>query len=238
MVVKIGVIGCYGRVNQLIIQEINNNPNCQLTGVLVRNKNIDNPLNLPFYDNINELAHQTDAIIDFTNPASCISIAVQLAKTPKLFVSGTTGFTEEEFKHLENCSQFMPIIWSANMSIGINFLYHILELATDKLNADFDVGIIDIHHRHKKDSPSGTAISLAKIIEAGKNKREKTQISSLRLGGELGSHQIKFSSVDESINFTHQTYDRRSYAKGAIAACLWGHNKSNGFYSMRDVLEL
>jgi 4-hydroxy-tetrahydrodipicolinate reductase len=120
------------------------------------------------------------------------------------------------------------------MSVGINIIHSMLEIISNKLGSRFDSAIIDIHHRHKKDSPSGTALSLAKTITD--NNGKAPQISSLRLGEEFGQHEIIFSGEHESIGLFHKTSNRRSYAQGAIEAAIWGIGKRNGFYSMRDVL--
>ena len=230
--IRIGVIGFSGRVNKVVIDEINKNPNCELGGILVRPEKA-NKVDLPLYTKIEELKKNIDAIIDFTNPTTSLQIAKSLADSNILLVSGTTGFSAQEFETFKSYAKFIPIIWSANMSIGINLLHSLLKIATKALGPDFDSAIIDIHHRHKKDSPSGTALSLAKTIEENS---ASPQISSLRLGEEFGQHEIIFSGKHESISFAHKTYSRNSYALGAIEACFWGKDKKKGFYSMQDVL--
>jgi 4-hydroxy-tetrahydrodipicolinate reductase len=232
---RVAVVGFTGRVNKAIIEELPHHPKCILSGILVRNKNIDNPEGLILYDNIEELAENSDAIIDFTNPTTTLTIAEQINIPNKILVSGTTGFTEKEFNQLKSHSNKFPIIWSANMSIGINILHELLQLTVPKLGKSFDSAIIDIHHRHKKDSPSGTAKMLSETIRNCPN-HGKLEISSLRIGEELGEHQVIFSGHSESITITHRAHSRKSYAEGAIKACLWGKNKPSGFYTMHDVL--
>ncbi len=231
--IKIGVVGLNGRMSKVIIEEINKHPDCNLSGALVRSKSIYS--NIAQYEDILELAKISDAIIDFSNPTTSIELAKKLAHNNIPIICGTTGFTNEEFLELKQAAQNLPIIWSANMSVGVNLLEKLLKLAASKLNNDFDSAIIDIHHRHKKDAPSGTALMLAKTIEET-NPTHQVQISSLRIGEVPGDHQIIFSSDNESISLSHQAYNRNIFASGAIKACLWAQNRQNGLYSMQDVL--
>ena len=233
--IKIGVVGLSGRVSKVVIEEITKRSDCTLSGIFVRSSKMNENSEYKLYDDIKDLASNSDAIIDFSNPENSLAIANQLINSKVLLVSGTTGFTPQEFEEFKNYSDSFPIIWSANMSIGINLLHSLLKIAAPRLGVDFDAAIIDIHHRHKKDSPSGTALSLAKTIETAE-KNAKVQISSLRLGEEFGSHEIIFSGAHESVSFTHKSFSRNSYAIGAIEACIWGVNKTSGFYSMQDVL--
>lgn len=226
---RIGVIGLNGRMSKAVIEEINNHPDCNLAGVLVRKKS---ETSIPLYENIEDLTLVSDAIIDFSTPATSLSIIKKLANSKVVLVCGTTGFTPQEFEELRQAS--LALIYSANMSIGINLLQMLLKTAASKLGNDFDSAIIDIHHKHKKDSPSGTALMLAKTIEKASSK--KAQISSLRIGEVPGEHTVIFSNKDESITLSHHAFNRSIFAKGAIKACLWGRNKKPGLYSMQDVL--
>lgn len=231
---KIGIVGFTGRVNQALLEEIAKRNDCAVSGILVKADRLEQDYHLPLLNNISELAKLSDAIIDFSNPENSLKIDTSLQRTPTLLVSGTTGFTEEQFNQFQECSTQLPIIWSANMSLGINLLHQLLQIATPILSKEFDTAIIDIHHQHKKDSPSGTALALANTIKS-KATDNKIQISSLRIGEEFGSHQIIFSGPDESITFHHKSLGRKGYAKGAIDACFWGQNKKSGFYTMQDV---
>jgi len=230
---NIGVVGFSGRVNKIVIEEITKDPGCAIAGIYVRSSKVNNSNKFSLYDDIIKLAEVSDSIIDFSSPQNTLEIAKKLKNSGKLLVSGTTGFTSEEFKQFMKCAEFFPIIWSANMSIGVNLLHRLLKVSAPILGEDFDSAIIDIHHKHKKDSPSGTALSLAKNLEECGH--AIPQISSLRIGEEFGSHEIIFSGKDESISFKHRSFSRNSYAKGAIKACFWGHKKTKGFFSMQDV---
>lgn len=231
--IRIGMIGINGRMNKAIIEEINNHPECSFSGSLVYEKDQDTPINQ--YEDIIELANSSDAIIDFTNPRTSIEIAQKLVNSKVSLVCGTTGFDEQQFKEFKAAARLLTSVWSANMSIGINLLQILLKTASSTLTNDFDSAIIDIHHRHKKDSPSGTALMLAKTIEE-KHKQKEVQISSLRIGEVPGEHQVIFSNSNESITISHQAFNRNIFAQGAIKACLWSIDKEKGLYSMQDVL--
>ena len=229
---KIAVIGLNGRMSKVIIEEINNHPEHKLSGVLVREKTTHPSIKL--YDNIQDLAAVSDAIIDFSNPTTSLEIAKKLANSGVILVCGTTGFSKQEFEEFKSYAKNLTIIWSANMSMGVNLLQMLLKIASSKLDDDFDPAIIDIHHKHKIDAPSGTALMLANTIK--QNNIKKTQVSSLRIGEIHGEHQVIFSNANESITLSHKAFNRNIFANGAIKACSWGHDKPAGFYSMQDVL--
>lgn len=227
---RIGVIGLNGRMSKAVIEEINNHPECTVSGALVRDKAQDSSITL--YDKVQDLANVSDAIIDFSTPTTSLEIIKELAGSNVILVCGTTGFTPQEFKAFKNPS--LTLIYSANMSIGINLLQKLLKTTSSKLSDDFDSAIIDIHHKHKKDSPSGTALMLAKTIE--ETRQNKVQISDLRIGEVPGEHSIIFTNKDESITLSHKAFNRNIFAKGAITACIWGKGRKPGLYSMQDVL--
>lgn len=229
---RIGVVGLNGRMSQAIIEEVRNNKNYILAGALVRN--IFPHKNIELFENIEDLAKHCDAIIDFSNPTTSVEIAKKLANHKVTLVCGTTGFNHKEFEEFKSAAKSLTIIYSANMSIGINLLQILLQICCNKLGNDFESAITDIHHKHKKDSPSGTALMLAKTIEElGLN---SPQIASLRLGEVPGEHSVIFSSAGEAITLSHQAFNRRIFAQGALRACSWSRMKKPGFYSMQDVL--
>jgi 4-hydroxy-tetrahydrodipicolinate reductase len=225
---RIGVVGQSGRMSRAVLLEIEKNPDCYISGALVRKKN--EPSDIPEFQNILDLAAVSDAIIDFSNPATSIEIAEKLANNKITLVCGTTGFSEEEFAKLNKAAEKVTIIYSPNFSIGINLIQNILKQISPVLT-DFDAAIIDIHHKHKKDSPSGTTKLLASSLS------QNPQISSLRIGEVPGEHQVIFSSDDEEIKITHQAFNRNVFAKGAIRAALWGKDKRpSKLYSMEDAI--
>lgn len=227
---RIGVIGLNGRMSKAVIEEINNHPGCTVSGALVRDKTQESSITL--YNKVEDLANVSDAIIDFSTPSTSLSIIKDLSNSNVTLVCGTTGFSAKEFERFKSPS--IPLIYSANMSIGINLLQKLLKTTSSKLSDDFDAAIIDIHHKHKKDSPSGTALMLANTIQ--ETRKNKVQISDLRIGEVPGEHSVIFTNKDESITLSHKAFNRNIFAKGAITACLWGKNKKPGLYSMQDVI--
>lgn len=227
---RIGVVGLNGRMSKAVIEEITNHPDCNISGALVQKISQESSVSL--YEKVQDLANVSDAIIDFSTPSTSLNIIKELSNSKVTLVCGTTGFTPQEFESFKNPS--LTLIYSANMSIGINLLQKLLKTTSSQLNDDFDTAIIDIHHKHKKDSPSGTALMLANTIE--ETRRNKVQISDLRIGEVPGEHSVIFSNKDESITLSHKAFNRNIFAKGAITACLWGNGKNPGLYSMQDVL--
>lgn len=226
---RIGVVGLNGRMSKAVIEEITNHPDCTISGALVQKKSQES--SIPLYEKVQDLANVSDAIIDFSTPSTSLNIIKELSNRKVTLVCGTTGFTLQEFETFRKPT--LTLVYSANMSIGINLLQRLIKTTSSKLSDDFDSAIIDIHHKHKKDSPSGTALMLAKTIEETRN---KVQISDLRIGEVPGEHSIIFTNKDESITLSHKAFNRNIFAKGAITACLWGKNKKPGLYSMQDVL--
>lgn len=230
---KIAIIGLSGRMSKEVINSITNRTDCEISGVFTGNPKGKSEHKI--YDSLNELADNSDAIIDFTTPKNSISCLKHLTNKKIVYVCGTTGFSEEEFSQFKEEAKKVICIWSPNMSIGVNLLQKAVEEASRTLTEDFDAAIIDIHHKHKKDAPSGTALMIAQTIE--KTRKIMPQISALRIGEVPGEHQVIFSNGNESISITHNAFNRKIFAEGAIKACFWGINKPQGLYSMQDVLK-
>jgi 4-hydroxy-tetrahydrodipicolinate reductase len=260
---KIGIIGCSGRMGQTLLKEVLTNQNCTLVGatshkIELIGHDIAEILNtrdtgIKVTDNIEELCKNSDAIIEFTTPTNSLKVAGIVAKHGRALISGTTGFSDAEYAKLKSLARDIAIVWSANMSIGVNILLKLINQAHHALNDDFDVEIVEMHHRNKKDSPSGTALLMAEAIDQFKdssnyifnrhgvsNARGEGEIgfSSLRGGSVIGDHTIIFAGESERIELTHRAEDRSIFAKGAIRAALWAKDKAPGFYSMQDVLSV
>lgn len=195
-----------------------------------------------------------DALIDFTRPLRTIELAEMAAAQGIAFVSGTTGLNEEQMDRLRECVDSIPVLWAANMSIGVNVLMSLVEQAAAKLNDQYDIEIFEMHHRHKVDAPSGTALALGRAAAAGRGigfdthstlsreghtgEREPGTIgfSTARGGGVIGDHRVIFAGDYERIELAHLSQDRRIYASGAIEAAWWLRTQRPGFYSMRDMI--
>lgn len=230
---KIAVIGLTGRMSGAVIEEITKHSDCQLSGIFPEEKILHDTYNI--FNSIEDLANNSQAVIDFTKPAVSLEFLSKLANKNIVYVCGTTGFSEKEFQEFQEAAKYVTTIWSPNMSIGINLMQKLLKNVTKTLGSKFDSAIIDIHHKHKKDAPSGTALMFAKTIK--ELTHQDPQISSLRIGEVPGEHQIIFSSADESFTLTHNAFNRKIFANGAIKACFWGKDKPKGLYSMQDVID-
>ncbi len=205
-------------------------------------------------DNVDQYIADCDAVIDFSSPALSLEVAKKCAEYRKILVCGTTGFSEVEKQQFAANSKNTAIIWSSNMSLGVNLLMNLAEKVASVLHDDFDVEIVEMHHKNKIDAPSGTALSLGAAVAKGRNieleknaimarfgkdaKRNQGEIgfATLRGGDVVGDHTVVFAGDGERIELTHKASNRDVFAKGAIRAAIWGSVKEPGFYSMRDVL--
>ncbi len=244
--IKVGVSGALGRMGELITQLVLEDKDLELALALEKP---DHPF---LGDDIGKIltgretgvsleSHPEkislcDVLIDFSQKDACLEKLNFCKKFKKKMVIGTTGFKEEELKQIESASQEIPILISPNMSFGINFLFKLLKKMAKILKSDYKVEIIDIHHRFKKDAPSGTAKKFMKILED--IYQEPVKVHSLRIGEVFGDHYIIFAGNSERIEFVHRAVTRDAFAKGAVLACKFIADKEKGLYSMEDLYEI
>ena len=252
--IKLAISGCLGRMGQQLIKSSKKDKKFQLT-VLTENKVINKKIAGIEPDLNNEQAfRKADVIIDFTVPKCTLEILKIAIKLKKKVVIGTTGFTKKEENLIKNYSKKITILKAGNMSLGINLLMYLTEIASKSLNDNFLSKVFEVHHKNKKDYPSGTALMLGKGIAQGQNKTlyglmgkkflnkkffpysKKINFNSLRKGEIIGEHEVKFSSGKEIITLNHEAFDRALYSEGALTAAKWLINKKPGLYSMRNVL--
>jgi 4-hydroxy-tetrahydrodipicolinate reductase len=252
--INLAITGCMGRMGQQLIKSSKSNNNFRLV-TLTENRIINKKFNGIKPEANTEIAFvKTDIIIDFTVPKCTIEVLKIASKLKKRVVIGTTGFTEKEDKIIKNYSKKIPILKAGNMSLGVNLLMYLTEIAAKSLNDNYLSKIFEIHHKHKKDYPSGTALMLGKGIADGKNKDlfnlmgkkflnkknfpygKKINFNSIRKGEIIGEHDVKFSSGKEIITLNHEAFDRTLYSDGALTAAKWLIQKRPGLYSMRDLL--
>ena len=252
--IKLLVTGCMGRMGQQIITSVKRDKNFKLIA-LTENKKINKKINgVKVELNDEKLFKKVDLIIDFTIPKCTFQVLKIAAKLKKRVVIGTTGFTKKEENIIKKFSKRIPILKAGNMSLGINLLMYLTEIASSSLGKNFLSKIFEIHHKHKKDYPSGTALMLGKGIAVGKNKSfysllgkkylnkktfpygKKINFNSLRKGEIIGKHEVKFSNDKEIITLNHEAFDRSLYSEGALSAAKWLINKKPGLYSMRDMM--
>ena len=197
---------------------------------------------------------KSSVIIDFTVPKCTIEILKIATKLKKRVVIGTTGFSKKEENLIKKFSKKIPILKAGNMSLGVNLLMYLTEIASKSLGNNFLSKVYEVHHKHKIDYPSGTALMLGKGIANGKNKNfynligkkylnkksfpytKKINFNSIRKGEVIGEHEVRFSSGKEIVKLNHESFDRALYSEGALTAAAWLMSKKAGLYSMRDLL--
>ena len=252
--INLAITGCMGRMGQQLIKSSKSNNNFKLVS-LTENIKINKKFNGIKPEPNTEIAFEkTDIIIDFTIPKCTIEVLKIASKLNKRVVIGTTGFTQKEDKIIKKYSKKIPILKAGNMSLGVNLLMYLTEIAAKSLNDDYLSKIFEIHHKYKKDYPSGTALMLGKGIADGKNKDlfnlmgkkflnkknfpygKKINFNSIRKDEIIGEHEVKFSSGKEIITLNHEAFDRTLYSDGALTAAKWLMKKKPGLYSMRDLL--
>ena len=266
MSAKISIPGGNGRMGKTLIKEIIENENLELVssyclpnekekgldlGTLVGLKPIDKILT----DNLLSIFEDTDVIIDFTVPKASI-MHVEKAATLKIpIVIGTTGFSNEQFDKIKSFSNKIPIVYSANFSVGITIMKKLINDATRNLGSDWEIEIFEVHHNKKVDSPSGTALLLgSEAAKArgknlddikqlsregiiGKRKKDEIGFSVVRGGNVVGEHSIKYFNGDERLEINHVANDRSIFAKGAIRSAIWSLNQKPGFFTLDHVLK-
>ena len=244
-----------GRMGQQLIKSSKKNKHFNLK-TLTENRLINKKIyGIKPELNTEQAFKKTDIIIDFTIPICTLEILKIASKLNKKVVIGTTGFSRSQENLIKKYSKKIPILKAGNMSLGINLLMYLTEIASKSLNEDYLSKIFEVHHKHKKDYPSGTALMLGKGIADGKGKDlygligrkflnkksfpygKKINFNSLRKGEIIGEHEVKFSSGKEIITLNHEAFDRALYSDGALTAANWLMGKKAGLYSMRDLLD-
>jgi 4-hydroxy-tetrahydrodipicolinate reductase len=252
--INLAITGCMGRMGQQIIKSVKKDKSFKIIS-LTENRKTSKKINgIKISSNTAEAFKKTDLIIDFTIPKCTFQVLKIASKLKKRVVIGTTGFTKKEEILIKNYSKKIPILKAGNMSLGINLLMYLTEIASSSLGKNFLSKISETHHRHKKDYPSGTALMLGKGIALGKNKNfytllgkkylnkktfpygGKINFNSIRKAEIIGEHEVKFSSGKEIITLNHEAFDRALYSEGALTASRWLMTKKAGLYSMRDLM--
>ena len=252
--INLSISGCMGRMGQQLIKSSKKNRNFKLVS-LTENRLINKKIaGLKPSKNGIEPFKKSSVIIDFTVPRCTLEILKIASKLKKRVVIGTTGFSKKEENLIKKFSKKIPILKAGNMSLGVNLLMYLTEIASKSLGNNFLSKVYEVHHKHKIDYPSGTALMLGKGIADGKNKdfynligkkyfnkktfpySKKINFGSLRKGEIVGNHKVFFTSGKETITLDHEAFDRALYAEGAFTAAKWLMGKKPGLYSMRDVL--
>ncbi|SKA03692.1 dihydrodipicolinate reductase [Enhydrobacter aerosaccus] len=264
---KIAIVGASGRMGQMLIRQIARTEGCSLAGAS------EAPNGKAIGRDAGEVAGleangvkitgdsaaaiaAADVVIDFTVPAATVAHARIAAERGVSVVIGTTGLDPEQTAAIHDCAKRVPILWAANMSLGINVLMALVEKTASMLDPSYDIEIVEMHHRHKIDAPSGTALALGRSAAAGRQVKledvwRKSRdghtgarpvgeigFATLRGGEEVGVHTVMFAAAGERLELSHRSFSRETYASGAVRAALWLEGKKPGLYGMKDVLGL
>ena len=266
--IDIGILGADGRMGGAILEALNDEPRAKLTAAITAptspnmGKDAAEVARQPqcgviLTSDIRAALESCDVLIDFSSPKAAIDTALSMHETRcHTLVTGTTGYTEAEEKALLTAAESITLLKSGNFSLGVNMLEALIELASDKLRAGWDIEVLEMHHKHKVDAPSGTALMLGQAAAKGRGvalkdvqvlsregrgePRSEGQIgfAALRGGGVIGAHEVRLASELEMITLSHDAFDRSVFAKGAVTAAIWAADKPKGLYDMKDVLGL
>ena len=252
--INLSITGCMGRMGQQLIINSKKDKRFKINS-LTEARFVSKKINgIKLQLNTIDAFKNTDVIIDFTVPQCTLEVLKIASKLKKRVVIGTTGFTKKEESLIKSYSKKIPILKAGNMSLGVNLLMYLTEITSRILGDKYLSKIFEVHHKYKKDYPSGTALMLGKGIAVGKNKDfykligkkflnkktfpygSKINFNSIRKGEIIGEHEVLFSSGKEIIKLNHEAFDRALYSEGALAAAQWIINKKPGLYSMRDLM--
>jgi 4-hydroxy-tetrahydrodipicolinate reductase len=263
--IKVGIVGCAGRMGQMLVTHFNATDGCVIAGATehaghaVIGQDVGviaglGPLGVIVGDDAAHMIAVVDAVVDFTIPEATLEHARLAAQAGAAIVIGTTGISDEQGEELARAARHVPVVWAPNMSVGVTLLLALTEQVARVLDDSFDIEILEMHHRHKVDSPSGTALGLGHAAAAGRNSelRDVKQavrdghtgerpvgeigFATLRGGDVVGDHTVIFAGDGERIELSHKAASRKVFAAGAVRATQWTIGAGPGLYSMRHVL--
>ena len=265
--IKAIVTGAAGRMGCSIIRAIHQTDGIEVVGAVERDGHPlfgrdagevagSGPMKVRIVYGLENILERADVVIDFTTPQATIANMEKVTTAGKAWVIGSTGFTKEEEDNLRRLTGKLPCVFSPNMSVGVNILFKIIQDVATVLGDDYDVEIIEAHHRHKKDAPSGTAMKMAQVVAnslgrdlsvvgkfsrhgiTGERDRKEIGVQSIRAGDIVGDHTVMFCGTGERIEITHRAQSRDNFAIGAVRAAMWVVKQKPGMYDMMDVLGL
>ncbi len=263
--IKIGVVGCAGRMGKMVASQVYSTDGCIIAGATEEagheavGRDIGlligvGPLGTKVTDNAAEMIASVDAVIDFSTPSATLENVKLAAQADSAIIVGTTGIDHEQSKELKRAARHVPVVWAHNMSAGVTLLLALTEQVARVLDNNFDVEIVEMHHRNKVDAPSGTALSLGHAAAAGRGAvfedvrqavrdgytgarpADEIGFATLRGGDVVGDHTVIFAGEGERIELSHKAASREIFAAGAVRATLWAMGRDPGLYSMRNVL--
>jgi 4-hydroxy-tetrahydrodipicolinate reductase len=243
--IGVGIIGCAGRMGRNNLDAVLGSAGLRLTGGVERcghpalGQDLGllagrDPLGLAVTDDLAALIGSSDVLIEFSSPEATLDHLRMVAEAGRAHVIGTTGFSAEQMQALQDLATRCPVVWSANMSLGVNLLLGLAERVAAALDADWDAEILEMHHRHKVDAPSGTALALGRAVAAGR--RVVLDEVAVRSRDGVGEHVVMFAGEAERIELAHRATDRKIFARGAVRAARWLAGRPAGLYGMSDIL--
>ncbi len=252
--IKVGILGSTGRMGAHLIKNVLEDEDLELAVLHVYDElKTSVPQNTIITNDMSEFVKSADVIIDFSAPVATQALLEEILKNPKPAVIATTGFSPHQENLLKEASKVAPILYSTNMSVGIALLKQLVEQVSSKLK-DFDIEIVEMHHRHKVDAPSGTALTLAEFAAKGRGldldkvrvsgrdgqigprTKDEIAVMALRGGDIVGRHTVGFYNDGEYIELSHTATSRETFSKGAIRGAKWLVNQENGLYSINDAI--
>ena len=265
--VRIAVVGASGRMGHCLIKAAAEAENTELTVVVSRAESVSigkdageltgqGALGVAVNDDLAGAADRFDVLIDFTRPESSMQTIDICHRAGKAIVIGTTGYSEEQKELIAKAAKDVPVVLAPNMSIGVNLAFKLLEMTAKVMGESSDIEVIEAHHRHKVDAPSGTALRMGEVIadtlgrdlkdcavygregNIGERERKTIGFSTIRAGDIVGEHTVMFADDGERVEITHKASSRMTFANGAVRAAIWLEDKQNGLYDMQDVLGL
>ncbi|MGB1238358.1 MAG: 4-hydroxy-tetrahydrodipicolinate reductase [Pseudomonadales bacterium] len=263
--IRVAVIGAAGRMGKVLIEAVNNDPDLTVGAAVVSESSslvgVDagelagvGKLGVQCASSLVQVANDFDLLIDFTTPQLTLANAAFCAEHAKAIVVGTTGMNEHEREQLAAEAKRCPVVFASNMSVGMNLCFKVLDTIARTLGDDYDVEVIETHHRHKVDAPSGTAVSLGEVVAnaldrtlkdcavygregiIGPRTQKEIGFETIRAGDVVGDHTVLFANEGERVELTHKASSRMTFAKGAARATKWLAGREAGLYDMQDVL--
>jgi 4-hydroxy-tetrahydrodipicolinate reductase len=265
--VRIAIAGAAGRMGRNLVKATHHHPQSSVSAASERSESSligvdvgelcgEGHLAIALVDDLKKAVTEFDVVIDFTSPQSTLATIALCRQYNKKIVIGTTGFSEQEKQLIDAASADIGIIMAPNYSVGVNLVFKLLEKAARVMGDYCDVEIVEAHHRHKVDAPSGTAIGMGEAIAGamgnnlndvavyaregitGERTKDEIGFATIRAGDIIGEHTAMFADIGERVEITHKATDRMTFANGAVKAAVWLHEKPAGFYTMTDVLGL
>ncbi len=264
---RIAITGAAGRMGKTLIEACQQADDCMLSAAIERpgisligadagELSGVGRLDVQLVDDIASVLNDFDVLIDFTSIESTLHNLQVCKDNKKHIIIGTTGFSDEQKALIRDAAQQTAVVFAPNMSVGVNLCLKLLEMAASVLNEDYDIEVIEAHHRHKVDAPSGTALRMGEVVaqtlgrdlkdcavygregHTGPRDPQSIGFETIRAGDVVGEHTVMFATEGERVEITHKASSRMTFAKGAIRAARWLKGKDKGLYDMRDVLGL